>query len=528
MFNSLDRQETDAHLPINTPTQNNQKTPRFTRVLSALFPFFSNRLGQPSVITHQADMRNSGSMAGLESLSVIESSPMDTLLSWQNNTPDNELQGRRVAARRILHCMNHREDYLDLSGLELTSLPNNIFQHIKSLRMLNCSFNQLMNLDLNDCAKITTLDCNHNQLETLDLRHCSGLIELSCSFNQLVNLDLSHCVRLRYLNARDNPALRDCVFPQINLQRANNLRDLGLQNTNIQWNHLPEETRENQDIYIDIRPHYAINQNLNNAQNTHTESIHRSASRNAAKLKRDNSEVDISRAYRDLSKWILRLPIKNSAIENGTANEAFKNKAAQEWIRHPVHLKYVDKSSKISVKEFLALAWIAIHDETQRELGALLHNAKESLRDALYEVRRGYNLGQDLNHPTDDGEAASNICAGGTFNKVSEKLVSVVKDISFQLITQETFTTSLRAIIRREVVKLTENADYDRSQRKALDDNDGLLTESIWNQIKQRVKTAIDAEFESEDEIGGLSIDALFNQNTDFDNVLAFLKVLPD
>lgn len=573
MINRLNRQNDSTISDITTETP--QRIPRFSGILGWIFPCRSNRLILESVITNQADMHNPANTTHLNSVSSIttdrqsENYLLNTLENWKNSSADNdEYIVREFAAARILNCVNDQNHSLDLSALQLTSLPENIFQYTPFLRHLDCSFNRLKTLNLRDCpeliqlkcyfnqleslqlnnVRLQKLDCSGNQLNTLNLSHCPNLIEidtsenpleslqishcpqikvLDCSSNHLASIDLRHCPQLVYLGLCDNNPLVDLSLPQINPAMQNPLRHLGLTNTGIEWNNLPEAIRENQEINIDIRPNNAINQNLNNAHNTHIASIHRSASKNAAKLKNNNLNVNTDQAYENLSSWIFELSIEDAAIENGLANEAYKNKAAEEWIQNPLHLNYIDRASGVSIKEFLALAWIAMHDDTQRELNAPLHNAKESLRDALYEMRRGDNLGRDPNYPKDNGQAASNICASGTFNKVSEKLVSAVKDMSFQLITEETFTTSLQASIRREVVKLIENADHDRLQKKALDDNDGLLTQPMWDQIKEAVKIAIDEEFQSDNEIGGKSISQLFEENTHFENILAFLRVMP-
>ncbi len=56
---------------------------------------------------------------------------------------------------------------------------------------LNCSYNQLTELDVSQNTALTTLRCNGNQLKTLDLSQNTALTELDCSDNQLSTLDLS-------------------------------------------------------------------------------------------------------------------------------------------------------------------------------------------------------------------------------------------------------------------------------------------------------------------------------------------------
>jgi len=60
------------------------------------------------------------------------------------------------------------------------------------LRNLDCSYNQLPNLDLSNNSRITQLTCSHNQLTALDLQNDSNLIVLYCIRNPLTSLDLSN------------------------------------------------------------------------------------------------------------------------------------------------------------------------------------------------------------------------------------------------------------------------------------------------------------------------------------------------
>lgn len=439
-------------------------------------------------------------------------------------------------------CSRNQLTSLDLHGcVELTKISCDSNQLINlnvdgctSLTNLDCSGNQLTSLDIAGCTSLKELSCTENQLANLDVGDGATLESLSCSNNQLTALDLSYCHSLRSLYVQDNSLLRNLTFPQRNLLRQNQLMILLLHNTAVRWNHIPQLIRESRHAHIDIRP-IVVNHNINQAQNTHTASIHRSVSNSATKLKNNNPDINIDQAYEDLSAWVSELPIENSAIENGYANEDFKNKTAKEWIQNPSHLNYIDLTSQVSVKGFLALAWVAIHDGAQKESGTPLQNAKESLRDALYEIKRGYNF-NDAQNPIDNGEESRNICAGGTFNKISEKLVSVVKDISSHFITQETFVMSLHASIRQEVTALIQN-DIEAEQRLNdyaigggdvdLTDIDLTLTEDVWSKIKDSIKSTIDEKFQSVEKISGKTINELFNEHADFDNVLEYLSVTP-
>lgn len=445
----------------------------------------------------------------------------------------------------FLTCGHNQLTHLDVrdcEGLISLSCGHNRLTHFDAegcidLMYLSCGHNQLTQLDFSGYADLIDLSCNDNQLAHLNLSGCANLKDLNCSNNQLSTLDLSDCHRWSRVNAQNNRTLRNLSFPLVNQPRPIPFIILELNNTSVRWNRLPQAIRNNHNIRIDIQLIHPRreHQNINQAQNTHTASIHRAASNNAAKLKNDNSDIDIDALYDSFSNWIQQLPIESAAIENSYANDDFKNKAAQEWIQNPSHLDHTDVTSMVSVKEFLALAWSALHDDAQRESSTPLLHAKESLRDALYEIQRGYNF-NDAQNPIDNNLPSKNICAGGTFNKISERLVSVVIGISSNFLTQETFMMSLHASIRQAVAALIQN---DINAEKALNDDavdgsnvdlwdvDLVLTEAVWDKIKESVKRAIDEEFQSEDKIGSKTVEQLFNENTNFDNVLAYLSVTP-
>jgi len=434
----------------------------------------------------------------------------------------------------FLSCGHNQLTHFDIQGCEgLTSLScgHNRLTHFDAngcmdLMYLSCEHNQLTHLNFSGCVELTDLSCSDNQLTHLNLAACANLKDLNCSNNQLRTLDLSDCHRWSRVNAQDNRLLRNLSFPLVNQPRQIPFMFLELNNTSVRWNRLPQAIRYNHHIRIDIQPipHQGAHQNINQAQNTHTVSIHRAASNNAITLKNNNLYIDVGVFYGSFSNWIQQLPIESAAIEKGYANDHFKNKAAQEWIQNPLHLDHTDETSMVSAKEFLALAWSAIHDDAQRESSTPLQHAKESLRDALYEIQRGYNFNEAQN-PIDNGEESRNICAGGTFNKISEKLVSVVKGASVTMMTQSVFTLSLESTIRQEAKKAV---NQDPKLAESLANNDGVLTENIWSAIETPVKSGIRAEFKAESSISGKSIEQLLSENTQFEGALEYFLVIPD
>lgn len=83
----------------------------------------------------------------------------------------------------ILNC-----SYNQLTDLNLTSLVN--------LIDLNCRYNQLVNLNITGLISLYNFDCTNNQLTSLNANNLVNLSFLYCNFNQLTNLTFSGCTNL--------------------------------------------------------------------------------------------------------------------------------------------------------------------------------------------------------------------------------------------------------------------------------------------------------------------------------------------
>ncbi|MEJ2680951.1 MAG: hypothetical protein P8144_05535, partial [Gammaproteobacteria bacterium] len=344
-------------------------------------------------------------------------------------------------------------------------------------------------------------------------------MNLLCTENRLTQLNLKGCNRLQQLYCKNNHILR---FEHLDfLLEMAELRHIAFSNTAIGWGQLPEAIRDNQNIFIDIRPQEEHHQALNYAQNTHTESIHRCASQNALTLKSKYSTHNLEEGYLEFCKWINQLPVDGAAILNGYANDSYKNLTAKEWIANPQYLEHKDQTSDLTVKGFLALAWQAAKDPAQRESDVLEIDAKKVFIDALYEIRRGYNL-DAAHNPKDDDKDAENICAPGTFNKISEKLVSVIQGMSSFMVTAETFQFSLNSTLRKAVKALRKD---NRSVDDALNENNNLLTADVWGKIKTDVIDSIKEEFKDNPTIAGKDLDQHISEQTDYEQVLQYFAV---
>ena len=91
---------------------------------------------------------------------------------------------------------------MDVSEKEIKSLKG--IEYFTALRTLNCSDNELTELDISGNTALDTLDCSYNELTSLDLSVNKALTELSCDDNKLTSLDISVNKALTELDCGDN------------------------------------------------------------------------------------------------------------------------------------------------------------------------------------------------------------------------------------------------------------------------------------------------------------------------------------
>lgn len=73
-----------------------------------------------------------------------------------------------------------------------------------ALQSLDCYWGQLTSLDVSECPALTSLNCNGNLLTSLDVSKNTALKSLYCYWNQLTSLDVSGCTKLQYLECNGN------------------------------------------------------------------------------------------------------------------------------------------------------------------------------------------------------------------------------------------------------------------------------------------------------------------------------------
>jgi len=138
------------------------------------------------------------------------------------------------------------KDFPNLTEIKIDKVGDDYieFVNINKITIANCP--NLKKIDINtfidnkelvitDCPELTDLDCSYNQLKNLDLSklvdnnvgQTNRLKNLDCNSNQLTNLDVSNCSNLTELYCHNN-SLIDITLPE----KTENLKVLALLNNN--------------------------------------------------------------------------------------------------------------------------------------------------------------------------------------------------------------------------------------------------------------------------------------------------------
>ena len=155
--------------------------------------------------------------------------------------PDSVFRGYIAARADIFHdgFLSERErdglQDVNISDMGIGSLRG--IEYFTSLDFLDCSNNQLTDLDLRMNTQLSSLDCSNNQLTDLDLRMNTQLSSLDCSSNRLTDLDLRMNTQLETLNCSSNQLVSIDVRPCIDLLSLdcsnNRLYSLDLSNNSV-------------------------------------------------------------------------------------------------------------------------------------------------------------------------------------------------------------------------------------------------------------------------------------------------------
>src|SRR5262245_32249699 len=117
---------------------------------------------------------------------------INKLEKWVEEANSHEAPGRQEAVKRLLHAWKDNATKLDLSNLDLTSVPPGI-ECLQSLNELNLSGNQLATLSADVCKLkyLVSLDLSVNPIMSLP----SGVDRLFATFTyrrRPCSINLSH------------------------------------------------------------------------------------------------------------------------------------------------------------------------------------------------------------------------------------------------------------------------------------------------------------------------------------------------
>jgi hypothetical protein len=220
-------------------------------------------------------------------------------------------------------------------------------------------------------------------------------------------------------------------------------------------------------------------QPINNAQSTHTASVHQSVSQSAIKLYQRYAHLiqgpELEHYIQKIRDLILALP--NQPIENKAAKNCINRITAPNYV-------FVDATSDVSIRQLLALSFIAIHDELNRQ--ASLEDAIKQFILGLYEIQRGYNQ--------DDIEDDSPICTAGTFNKLIEKLQSIHPDCQIHFISKELAALKLPKVVTSVLKNYLATHSLQTQAYENLKEN-GI--EVLWHDLEPMIIESMFNEFGS-------------------------------
>ena len=216
---------------------------------------------------------------------------------------------------------------------------------------------------------------------------------------------------------------------------------------------------------------------INYDQSTHNQHVHKTVSDSAARL--------LARYFGLIDRD--GYPFYMKQIQDWGRSEPHAQDLYTRCLSRILTISYVDKQSNIPLISLFVLVWIAIQDDDCR-VGPLT-DALGLLKEALYEIQRGYNI-----NPlgVDNARADSPICAGGTFNKLMEKFTSVHPDIQVCFMSPATASLKLKHVVQEEVVKYCINSQS-RELADAVQENG---VSEIWAPIRDIISEKIYDEFQ--------------------------------
>ncbi len=140
----------------------------------------------------------------LKKLDLYDNSQMKYLDCSSNQLTELNLSGCRNL--KNVQCYKNQLTALSIAdnpGLTWLDCAENPISELKvqhqSLKTLICGDMQLTELDLTGCGSLTDLVCEGNKITALDFSKCPGIVSIACSNNRLTSLDVSMLPDLVFL-----------------------------------------------------------------------------------------------------------------------------------------------------------------------------------------------------------------------------------------------------------------------------------------------------------------------------------------
>lgn len=259
---------------------------------------------------------------------------------------------------------------------------------------------------------------------------------------------------------------------------------------------------------------------INQAQSTHTKSVHKSVSESAVRLRNyfhSNNIVYIThksldRLYLDISEAI------NNTDQSKKLYQILRLASKAVWrIKNESYGEFVDPMSGVMTRDLLAMIYECLFIEDVRTFttpNGISHiveevDARNRLYQKLYEVANEYNL--DENGNIISSKSAAYTCTPGCFNKVMEAGYTVINLIDILIITRDFALSQMKSMIQHEVInciKAALEADKNEGKKLVADLVNGYpLSKKHYDQIFKKVKEAYSERFSSLYELDDNSID---------------------
>ena len=114
---------------------------------------------------------------------------------------------------------------IELYEAKISSMKG--IEYFTNLEYLDCSVNDLTELDVSNCLNLKTLICSGNQINQLSVTNNTKLTKLDCSGNCLSEINTSECLELEFFDCSANPVT------ELNLSNNIYLDTLGCYGTSI-------------------------------------------------------------------------------------------------------------------------------------------------------------------------------------------------------------------------------------------------------------------------------------------------------